>query len=502
MTDQANSQTAEMTTIIGDRVSVLPDGTLTVVSGERERVLEPSADQFWKKVAELAVEKVAPAKILRGFVNGKVVRDPIYPNGYIVEGKCALGMSCREGRLDMTTGETCLPKDQNGKAIVRQVYRQNARLRGELERSDGEMRRSYGTFFYINEDLSESVVYSGVVPELLTEEMIKEFNKGSQVFIIPVRKTDEVMIAVNRNQVRFHAFFREEVNFTTEKPDFWLNFAKAATDPSSEQAFQAQLITKRFWKMDPKVPDRVLQPDADLNFWCRAGFPYEKSFSEHDTFSIRTDADFGGEYGGRKLYHPTVSGLYISELCAEPGTYYGPWHIMKEDDEAGSYFVGCSAGDDFEDALKAVDELLSLPEFPKPLPEWNKLPGADADKNEGFVGDVATLDLDLFEGCKGKVTAHFSTRDDIWTETYRVDVLDSKGVSFGIVGFGENLGSVMELRDNKKFFEGVVGSLKRERAEKIKRLESDIWELMNQGKDAETDPDILRKQQKLDELQG
>lgn len=488
MSKEVSYQDAVKITAIGDKVTFFEDGSLmlTHANGKDQRRVDPVEDGFWVKLANLALENEASAKILRGRLNQKVVRDPIFSNGYLVECK---GHGCREGRVDMETGNTCLPQDEQGQPISRIVTQRNARIRRIIDKVEPELRRTYETIYFIGEDGTDSIVYSGMVPELLQEELRKELGKGSYVSIVPIRSTDEIMIAVNGNDVRFHAYFREEVNFKTENPDFWRKFAKhAEINPHSEQAFQARMIVRRFWKMDPEFPDRVLQPDAELDFWCREGGIYDGSEV------IRFAAEEYGEYGGRTLYHPSISGLYIRELCAEPGTYYGPWHVMRETKD-NFYLVGCSDGDDFESALKAVEEVLKLPEFPEPLPELNKLPGADADKNEGFSGDIGTLDLDLFDDHKGKVFVHFCTRDDIWTETYRVEI-SKDGESLGTVAFGENQGDLIKLRDNREFFDSMLKSAAGQKEQRM-RLQKKYPEIAEENEDSEDNDALMDEMEVL-----
>lgn len=454
MTATVIGKQVERVTCLGDKVIVEPEAgkvSFVLSEGGRTRAMTWSADNFWETLADLSATNQKTARLVRGFATGKVVRDRLFYDGYLVdEGNRSL-FKGREGRIDLATGDTRLPAGASGEPMVRFVAQADARIRTRIHSSDEANRTAIAQIEYFEEDGTVTELYSGWFPELAREAILNAVAEGAQVYVVPVAKENEVVIAV-ASKVTFFSYAKGLVSFENVDHEFWTGFGERATDSASEQAFQARLIAGKLWRVDPNVPDRVFKPDADLQFWCREGRINKESKM------IRFESEDYGEYGGRKLFHPSVSGLCIVELCAEPGTYYGPWHIMKEDDEVGSYFVGCSAGDSFEDALKAVDDLLKLPEFPKPLPKWKKLPGADVDKNEGFIGDVATLDLEFFDGHKGKVTAHFSTLDDIWTETYTVEI-SKDGKALGVASFGENLGYVMKLRDNPEFFGEVCDSI-------------------------------------------
>jgi len=168
----------------------------------------------------------------------------------------------------------------------------------------------------------------------------------------------------------------------------------------------------------------MLVSSSDYSGWlCPIGLSEMAKYGTNKIDWIEADHN----YGGHSLVCPQNHNLRLAELCGEPGAYYGPWRIMHNGVIGGA--------NTFEECDAMVKKMLENG-IPDPLPDWRS---------------DATMVVELPKGLTAVVRPEFSTRDDIWTETYDVEIIDHNHNLLYMLNLGESLEEVLRLRDDPDF---------------------------------------------------
>lgn len=207
------------------------------------------------------------------------------------------------------------------------------------------------------------------------------------------------------------------------------NLRQLATPTNRHLKHPELLALASEWFDDPIDPNVILFKDDETGFY--KAIDLEALTRDEHPSCVWEQLDF---YGGRSLICTDDCRIKVVELCAEPGSYYGPWRIINRQNEG---VVGQSTGDAFETVTGPLMTLIGLP-LPEPVP----MP----------KGESEPAILPLPRACVGLVFPICSYGMDIWLEEYEVQIFNTLGQCIATVNIGEDQGEMIRMRDDEAHF--------------------------------------------------
>lgn len=235
----------------------------------------------------------------------------------------------------------------------------------------------------------------------------------------------ETGVFATRSDAEVRVFCGPHMRVITGCVDGW--WAYLTADPDSLDALFHAMIHEDLIP-STVVPEVVYIVDNDEGGWLREiGLEY----------GSQTGADLSvafDDVSGRCLVCPDDHSLRIVELCAEPCAHYGPYRIMKANQE-GQYHPVHEV-EDMESA-KAVAKYMATNGAPEPLPAWRE--------------DMLKV-IRMPHGMTAVMYPHFTSQMDIWMEEYFADILDHNGQYLTTMAFSESMADLIPYRDNPAKF--------------------------------------------------
>lgn len=158
---------------------------------------------------------------------------------------------------------------------------------------------------------------------------------------------------------------------------------------------------------------------------------------------------------GAVLFHSERPEYIIREIVGEPGAYYGPYQLLKYDQEAKKC-APVGTENNLQDAMALLDQVIVG--NVQPLP---------------FIDEVSSGIMKMNNGYSAEIIAASSRHDGCYSEEFVVAIISNQGEAVRIFET-ESASYIMSIRDDANEFKAMLNKFPETKEDGVLRLFSNV----------------------------